>query len=366
MKCNKRVILGLVGLLTFVMLTGCGTNSKADNAEKSANDPNSQAENYEITTPISKTYFIFDTVVSIRIYDSRASERHFNDIETLLNDIDGKISRTLETSEIYQVNANSGKAPVKVSPETFQLVATALDYAKRTDGKFNPAIGNLVTLWNIGHEEAKVPDQELIEQARELSDYQLIEMNEASSEIYLKKEGMAIDLGSIGKGYAADAVYAYLEEQGFNSAIIDLGGNIYAMGRKPDNKLWKIGIQDPEKERGNKVGMIQVEDKTIVTSGIYERYFIEDGKVYQHILDPDTGYPVDNEISSVSIVTKHSTDADALSTTLFLLGIEDGLKFIENMPDTEALYITKDKQLYATSGFKALLNKTNDSYTYAN
>ncbi|MNZ75310.1 Thiamine biosynthesis lipoprotein ApbE precursor [compost metagenome] len=231
---------------------------------------------------------------------------------------------------------------------------------------FDPAIGNLVSLWNIGHEGAHVPESEEIDEAIKFCDYRKIELNEANQEIYLQEKGMSIDLGSIGKGYAADKIYEYLADQGFNSAIIDLGGNVYAMGQKPGNQKWNIGIQDPDQDRGNSIGSIKVEDKTIVTSGIYERFFIEDGKLYQHILDPRTGYPVDNDISSVTIVTNSSTNADALSTTLFVLGIEDGLKFIENTEDTEALFISKDKKLYASSGFKEMLNKTNDNYEFAN
>lgn len=364
MKHSRLITIGLTFLLSASLLAGCGTNAAPSSGSVSSNEKT--ANGHETMKPMAETFFIFDTVVNVKIYDDRATRDNFNEIEALLKDIDSKISRTLESSEIYQVNSQSGKSPVKVSPETFELVSKALDYAKRTDGKFNPAIGNLVTLWNIGHEGAAVPDADLIAAAQALSDYHLIELNEDSQEIYLQKEGMAIDLGSIGKGYAADAIYAYLEAQDFSSAIIDLGGNIYAMGSKPGGKMWNIGIQDPDKDRGNPIGTIQVEDKTIVTSGIYERFFIEDGKLYQHILDPETGYPVDNGISSVTIVTKSSADADALSTTLFVLGIEDGLKFIENTPDTEALFISKEKKLYTTSGFKELLNKTNDSYTFAN
>lgn len=364
MKHNKLVTLGLTLWLSTALLAGCGTNPGLSKASGESSD--TTANTHETMKPMGETFFIFDTVVNVKIYDDRATRQHFNEIEALLNDIDSKISRTLESSEIYQVNSHSGKSPVKVSKETFELVEKALDYAKRTDGRFNPAIGNLVSLWNIGHEGAKVPDADLIEAAKGLSDYHLIEMNKDTHEIFLQKEGMAIDLGSIGKGYAADAIYAYLEAQDFSSAIIDLGGNIYAMGNKPGGKLWNIGIQDPGKERGNSIGTIQVADKTIVTSGIYERFFIEDGKLYQHILDPGTGYPVENGISSVTVVTKHSTDADALSTTLFVLGIEDGLKFIEDTPDTEALFISKEKKLYATSGFKDMLNKTNDSYAFVN
>ncbi|MNI11662.1 Thiamine biosynthesis lipoprotein ApbE precursor [compost metagenome] len=316
--------------------------------------------------PISETYFIFDTIVNVKIYDNRATKQNLEDIDALLNNIDQKINRQLEGSEIYQVNENSGVSAVQVSEETFDLVAKAMEYAKRTNGMFDPAIGNLVSLWNIGHEGAHVPESEEIDEAIKFCDYRKIELNEANQEIYLQEKGMSIDLGSIGKGYAADKIYEYLADQGFNSAIIDLGGNVYAMGQKPGNQKWNIGIQDPDQDRGNSIGSIKVEDKTIVTSGIYERFFIEDGKLYQHILDPRTGYPVDNDISSVTIVTNSSTNADALSTTLFVLGIEDGLKFIENTEDTEALFISKDKKLYASSGFKEMLNKTNDNYEFAN
>lgn len=359
MKRNKTAILLVTMSILATLLGGCGGNTANSNSNAIGQ------QSTETTQPLSETYFIFDTIVNVKIYDNRATKANFEDIDTLLNEIDTKINRQLEGSEINIVNENAGIASVKVSEDTYELVAKALDYAKRTDGMFDPAIGKLVGLWNIGHEDAHVPEPEEIAEALRLCDYRKVELNEANHEIYLQEKGMAIDLGSIGKGYAADKIYDYLADQGFNSAIIDLGGNVYAMGQKPGNQPWNIGIQDPDQERGNSIGKIKVEDKTIVTSGIYERFFIEDGKMYQHILDPRTGYPVDNGISSVSIVTKSSADADALSTTLFVLGIEDGLKFIENTPDTEALFVSKDKKLYASSGFKEMLEKTNDSYEFA-
>ncbi|MGG6311538.1 FAD:protein FMN transferase [Paenibacillus macerans] len=363
MNKSKMPTLLLTAALLTALLGGCGDN--AGNAPASGSTDVAQAQSSEVQ-PKSETYFIFDTVVTVKIYDTRATAENFKELEALLTDIDQRISRTDDRSEIFKVNRNSGIAPVKVSADTFDLVAKALEYADRTGGMFDPAIGNLVSLWNIGHEGAHVPAKQDIAEATRLTDYRKIELRADTQEIYLQEKGMAIDLGSIGKGYAADRIYDYLAEQGFRSAIIDLGGNVYAMGQKPNGNDWTIGIQDPDQERGNPIGSIKVNDKTVVTSGIYERFFIENGKLYQHILNPRTGYPVENGISSVTIVTNKSTDADALSTTLFVLGIENGLEFIENTPDTEALFITKDKKLYATSGFKDLLNKTNDSYTFAN
>lgn len=363
MKKTKMAITFTILALFASLLSGCSGNKNTTEPVKTTNGNESQ---YETLEPMSETYFIFDTIVNVKIYDTRATKDNLKDIDDILKNIDKKISRNQETSEISKVNAQSGIAPVQVSDDTYDLVNKALDYAKRTDGLFDPAIGKLVGLWNIGHEGAHVPPTADIEEALKLCDYSKIEMNDATHEIYLQEKGMDIDLGSIGKGYAADVIYDYLSEKGFHSAIIDLGGNVFAMGSKPGGKKWTIGVQDPDKERGNPIGTIQVEDKTIVTSGIYERFFIENGKLYQHIINPTTGYPVENNISSVTIVTNRSTDADALSTTLFVLGIDEGLKFIENTPDTEALFISKDKKLYGTSGFKKLLNKTNDSYTFAN
>ncbi|GGH37942.1 FAD:protein FMN transferase [Paenibacillus segetis] len=363
MKKSKIAITLTVLALCASLLSGCFGNK---NTTESTNNSAGNLTQYETLEPMSQTYFIFDTIVNVKIYDTRATKDNLKDIEDILKNIDMKISRNQETSEISKVIANAGIAPVQVSTDTYDLVSKALSYAERTNGMFDPAIGKLVGLWNIGHEGAHVPAVADIEEALQRCDYRKIEMNDDKHEIYLQEKGMDIDLGSIGKGYAADVIYDYLADKGFHSAIIDLGGNVFAMGSKPGGKKWTIGVQDPDKERGNGIGTIQVEDKTIVTSGIYERFFIEDGKMYQHILDPRTGYPVDNNISSVTIVTSRSTDADALSTTLFVLGIDEGLKFIENTPDAEALFITKDKKLYGTSGFKEMLKKTNDNYTFAN
>lgn len=359
---NKAVVLLLSAALLTGLLSGCGSTSSKNTKEGSAVNANGQAQT---VTPVSETFFIFDTVVTIKIYDNRATTKNFEELEDLMKDIDYKINRSNEDSEIYAVNANAGIAPVKVSQETFDLVKIAVDYAKQTNGLLDPSIGPLVSLWNIGHEDAHVPPAGDIAAAQKLIDYRKVELNEDTLEIYLQDKGMDLDLGSYGKGYAADLIYDKLKEQGFDSAIIDLGGNVFAMGSKPGNLEWTVGIQDPTQERGNDIGTVKVIDKTVVTAGIYERYFVENGKFYMHILDPRTGYPADNNISSVTIIADSSTAADTMDTSLLIMGIEDGLKFAEEN-NTEALFITKDKQLYATPGFKELLNKSNDDYSYAN
>jgi thiamine biosynthesis lipoprotein len=161
---------------------------------------------------------------------------------------------------------------------------------------------------------------------------------------------MEIDLGAIAKGYIADLVKEYLQSRGVTRGIINLGGNILVMGAKSENQPWRIGIQNPFDSRGNHIGIASVAEKTIVTSGIYERYFYFEGKRYHHILDPQTGFPVENDLASVTIIADTSIDADALSTSLFILGVKKGIELIETVEKTEAVFVTKEKKVIYSSG----------------
>ncbi len=177
---------------------------------------------------------------------------------------------------------------------------------------------------------------------------------------------MQVDLGAIAKGYAADEVAKILKENGVQHAIINLGGNVLTLGGNLEDKPWKIGIQNPFNQRGEYLGIISVQDETIVTSGTYERYFEQDGKKYHHILDPMTGYPVENDIASVSIITKKSIDGDGNSTSVLLLGLDKGMKFIENQAGVDAIFVTYDKKIYVTSGIKDRFTITNKEFTLMN
>ncbi|WP_052676064.1 FAD:protein FMN transferase [Paenibacillus sp. IHBB 10380] len=345
---KNRTMTPLLLLLAFVIsLTGCG-NSKQSSAK---------------VEPVSKSFYVFETIVQVKVFDSGTTEQNFTDIKEILDTIEIQMNPSNDKSEISDVNRNAGIQPVKVSDETFKVVSKALDYTERSKGGFNLAIGSLVSLWNIGHEGAHVPTADQIADAMKVIDYKNVTLDADKKEIYLSEKGMSIDLGAIAKGYAADKIVEYLQDKGFKSAIVDLGGNVFAMGKKPGDQLWTIGIQDPNESRGNPIGNIHVNNQTIVTSGIYERFFVEDGKHYHHLLDSKTGFPIDNNLSSLTILTDKSIDADGLSTSVYALGIEEGLKFIENLEHTEALFITKDKKIYASSGFQELLEMTNDEYT---
>lgn len=344
----------IVLIISMLAVTACG-NTKETASELPVN-----------VKPKSQTYFIFDTLVTVKVYDDRVTDRHFTEIHDLMKDIENKMSRTIETSDVAQINANAGKKAIHVSDETFYVIKTAKQYSEKSNGRFDVAIGSLVSLWNIGHEGAKVPPKAAIEENLKHIHYEKLVLDDAKKTIELTEEGMAVDLGAIAKGYAADRIAEYLLAHDFKSAIIDLGGNIFALGVKPNGDKWTIGVQDPNEKRGNPIGNMKIDNQTVVTSGVYERFFVENGVHYHHILDSTTGYPVVNELNSVTIVTNRSIDADALSTTVFALGLDKGMKFIEQFPDTEALFITKEKKVYMSSGMKDKFHMTNSAYILAN
>ena len=244
------------------------------------------------------------------------------------------------------------------------VLQQALDIAKKTGGAFDPTIGPLVDLWDIGGDNSQVPSQEVIDHARSLVDYRLVELNLEQGTVYLPKQGMALDLGGIAKGYAADQLVAMVQEAGLKRGLFDLGGNIYAFGTKADGSTWRVGVKDPAQPGGNPALALAVQDRSVVTSGMYERFFEQDGIRYHHILNPATGYPVWNDIQSVTIVSKSSLLADALSTSVFLLGREKGLALLES-EDAEGVIIGEDKLVYPTSGIADQLSVVVSRYQLA-
>ena len=231
---------------------------------------------------------------------------------------------------------------------------------------FDISVGPIVDLWAIGTENAKVPTKKEIKDKLPLVNYKDILLNDNSKSVKLAKKDMKIDLGGIAKGYAADKIYEYLKEEKLESALINLGGNIYVLGSKENNQPFSIGVQDPTKPRGNSIGNIKVSNKSVVTSGIYERYLEKNNKIYHHMLDPHTGYPFDNNLSSVTIVSDKSIICDALSTTTFGLGVEKGLKLVENLDGVDAIFITKDKKIYLSNNLKNKFNLTDNKFTIVN
>ena len=261
------------------------------------------------------------------------------------------LSRTIEGSDVWRINHADGE-PVEVSEDTVTILQCAKRISGISGGAFDVTIAPVSTLWNFTGQTAGLPDAEVIARAAELVDYTRMEI---SGNTVRLPAGMMIDLGGIAKGYIADRVKEWLEERGVEHAILSFGGNIVAIGSKPDGQEWRVGIQDIDKPTGEYMLVAKNNGGSTVTSGIYERGFDLDGVRYHHLLSAETGWPVQNELASVTIFSESSMEGDALSTTAFVLGTTEGMKLIESLDGIEALFIARDRSVTLTSGAGAYM-----------
>lgn len=329
MKCKKNnIIKKLSAVLTAsaLLLTGC---SGAKSSTQTDQD-------------LTYTDMLFDTVIKIQILDP-ADESILDDLKKLCEKYDTMFSTTNTDSELYKLNHANGQ-PFTVSSETANLIQEGIHYSELSGGAFDLTIEPVSALWDFKADKPTVPSSDAIAQTVSHVDYTKVDIQDNT--VTLEDPEAGIDLGAIAKGYIADQVKTYLKKQGIKHAIINLGGNVDVIGTKPDGSKYNIGIQKPFDESGEAITSVQLKDQTVVTSGIYERYFKKNGKLYHHILDPRTGYPCENNLYSVSIITDSSTKADALSTTCFLLGYEKGMELIQSMDGVEAIFITDDEKVH--------------------
>lgn len=299
--------------------------------------------------PLSKTGIYFDTVITITLYDSQAA-RYIEECFSLAKHYEDLLSRTKEGSDIWKINHSHG-SPVRVDPETFALLRLALSYCDSSHGLFDITIGSLSSLWDFSSKAPQMPTPQEIETALSTVDYHKVRLMEDTCSVQLLSEDAMLDLGGIAKGYIADQMKSYLLSQEIDQGIINLGGNILCLGPKEGaEKTYNIAIQKPFSQDGEPAASVKLTDASVVTSGVYQRYFEQNDILYHHILNPEDGYPVNNGLYSVTIISDQSADGDALSTVCFLMGLEAGMEYIESLPDTEAVFITEDQQIYATSG----------------
>lgn len=307
----------------------------------------------QTTTSTSKSGFYFNTIITVTIYQD-VDEDTMDECFALARKYENLFSNTIPESDISRINAANG-TPVAVDDETIALLEKGIAYGELSEGKFDITIGKLSDLWDISTkalleetDASMIPVKEDIASALATIDYHNIRIER--NEVTLLDPNTKLDLGGIAKGYIADRMKAFLNEKGFTNGFINLGGNFLALGPKENGDAYTVGIQKPFAEDGSAIASIEVTDETVVSSGIYERYFTVDDTLYHHILDTSTGYPYRNNLLGVTIITENSVDGDALSTTCFSLGLEDGMALIESLPDTEAVFITDDYELHTSSG----------------
>ena len=338
-------------LLSSAAFSGCSL--KANTAE------NSDAGSQE---PVSATAIKLNTAVTVTIYDSQDREL-LTECMNLCDKYEKIFSRTASDSELYQLNHRE-LTPVAGTEDTFQisdplaeLIRKGLYYSELSEGAFDIAIEPLTSLWDFTAEDPQVPEDRLIQKALTKCDYHNVSVSD-NNEVILKTEDTAIELGAIAKGYIADRLKDYLISQGVKSAIINLGGNVLCIGGKPGDSSFKIGIQKPFADRSETIAVMDIKDKSVVSSGVYERCFEQDGTLYHHLLNPRTGYPYDNGLIAVTIISDESVDGDALSTTCFALGLEDGMKLAESLDNVQAFFVTSDYEIHYTKDFQKKITVT--------
>ena len=329
----KRILLIINLLLIISLFSGC-----------------TKFTNNQIN--VSGQYF--DTAVSITIYGGT------KDVADKCKDICSKyenmFSNKIDSSEISMININSAKGNwTTVSNETLELIKKGIEFGNISNGLFDITIGEVSQLWDF-KDGNNLPDPATIKEKISNVNYKNIEID--GNNVRLSNPNAKLDLGGIAKGYIADKLKEYLLSQNIDSALINLGGNVLLVGSKLDGSNFRIGIQKPFEESGETILVVNTHDKSIVTSGTYERYFYKDNKLYHHILDTHTGYPVENDLCSVTIISDSSMMGDGLSTTAFLMGLNDGLNYIESLENTEAIFIDKDLKIHTTTGLD--INNNNE------
>ena len=330
---GKKCLL-LLSALTLLFLSGCTSQTVSES---------------------QKDFFAMDTVMDFTIY---GQEDLLDQTESMIRSLEAEMSVTDPDSEIAVINENGYG---KVTGDTSDLISAALSLCKRTDGALDISVYPIVHAWGFTTGNYQVPDDASIQALLPLVDYTQIDYQQDSGDIQLP-DGMEIDLGSVAKGYAGQKAADFLKENGVTSGLLSLGGNIQAIGSKPDGSPWKIGIQDPFQNESPMM-VLSVTDKSVVTSGGYERYFQQDGKTYWHIMDPSTGYPAENGLVSVTIVGTDGMLCDGLSTSLFVMGLEKAADFWGSSDDFDAVFVTEDQTVYITEGLADSFTLTED---YAN
>ena len=328
----------------FLFLSGCGAPTVGD-------------------VGAVRQFFAMDTTMQITVY-GEYEEEAASAVVSEINRLEQLLSRTRDDSQVAQINAHAGDGTaVQVSGEVADLLALAQGYSAQTQGAFDITIAPLMDAWGFTKDAYRVPTQAELDALLPLVDDQALEVDTQAGTARLERSGMELDLGGIAKGYAAGACVELLESYGVESALLQLGGNITAMGTRYDGKPWQVAIRDPQNEDAY-LCVLPLEDVTASTSGGYERYFEVDGTTYHHILDPDTGYPARSGLISVTVISPDAARNDALSTALFVMGADRALEFWRTDGGFEAVLVRDDGRVLVTQGLEDGLDFRGEEHGY--
>lgn len=352
----KKIIRTIMISMTIAILTACsGRNvsmetevSSEVSSENVVTSSELTSENASDDAEAVRDVFAMDTYMTVKAYGSNGDAAVDAAVDEI-NRLDALLSTGKKDSEIGQINANNGG---QLSEDGAILMERSLELYKSTNGAFDVAIYPVMKAWGFTDGNYQVPDADTLKATLELVDPSLIDYDKETSTVSFKKDGVQIDLGGIAKGYTSSRIMDIYKEKGVTSGLVNLGGNAQVFGTKPDGSLWRVAVQSPDSE-DEYLGVLETKDKAIITSGGYERYFEKDGVTYHHIIDPSTGYPADNGLISVTIVSADGTLADGLSTSLFVMGKDKATNYWKAHSDEfDMILLTDDEKLYVSEGIK--------------
>ncbi len=341
MKGDKISALGLVlSLVLVLVLSSCGGMAGGGETDGASADSEAKGASDEA----QRSVFAMDTYMTVKAYGENAEDACDAAIAEITR-LDNLFSVGIEDSDVSLVNKNGGG---EVSEDTKYLISRSLDIYEQTDGKFDISIYPVMDLWGFTTQDYHVPSEEELKDKLSLVDASKISIEEG--EVSFEKDGMQIDLGGIAKGYTSSGIMDIFDDYGVESGLVSLGGNVHLKGKKQDGSPWKVAIQNPD-ETQDYLAVLEAGDVAVITSGGYERYFEEDGKTYHHILDPETGYPADSGILSATVVTADGTLADALTTSIYIMGTDEAIEYWKaSEDDFDMILYTDDGKLYVTEG----------------
>ncbi len=361
---KKMIEAGMACMAISLLLSGCGNLGSTESKEESGGAAKAKIQTEadssvtESKTQVSRTtqgdqlatkeLFAMDTYMTLTAYGDQAEEAVDQAAEEIKR-LDSALSTGNEESQVSKLNANGGGS---LTEDTKYLFEKSMDLYESTDGLFDIAIYPVMEAWGFPTQDYKVPDKTELQNLLALTDASKIQYKEEENSVSFEEEGMKIDFGGIAKGYTSSRIMKIYKDLGVTSGLVNLGGNVQALGTKPDGSKWKVGIQDPEGKE-DYLGTLSIMDQAVITSGGYERYFEEDGKTYHHIIDPRTGYPADSGLISVTIVSSDGTLADGLSTSLFIMGKDKAIEYWRNhSQEFDGILETEDGTLYVTEGIE--------------
>lgn len=345
-----RFIKAFSALILIIMLVGCSNENEVNTSKTTS------TTTVNDTIPASKEFFAMDTYMEVDAYGDNG-EKAVAKAEKEVNKLDSILSTGKSTSEISKLNKNKKQV---VSADTMSLIKESVKISKATNSAFNSTIYPLMELWGFTTKNYYVPKDNEIKPLLNHMDIDNIKIDERKNEVSFKDSNMKIDLGAIAKGYTSSKIIDIFKENNIKSGMVTLGGNVQVLGKKPDGSLWKVGIQNPIGE-DEYLGVLQTSDKAVITSGGYERNFTKNGKIYHHILDPSNGYPANNGLTSVTIISSDGTLADALSTSLFVMGKDKAIDFYKKSNyNFDFILYSSDNKLIISDGIEDIFSSDLD------